>query len=56
MLEWIKKSKCRFAEFIRRAGEDYANGQREEVSDGFESTAETVREDSSDSGKDGDAR
>lgn len=25
MLNWIKTSKCPFAEFIRRMGEDYRN-------------------------------
>lgn len=28
MLKWIKKSKCRFAQFIRQVGKDYAKNER----------------------------
>ena len=31
MLNWIKKSKCRFAQFIRQVGKDYENERKNNV-------------------------
>lgn len=42
MLNWIKKSKCRFAQFIRQVGKDYENERKNNVkgkdTDGIKAT------------------